>query len=138
MITLADQIIRFKPNKFTCVVGIARGGLIPACYLANQLEIPYVYTVGVKSYSKTTQTELAWYHDCNTSIPSNSDILLVDDLCDTGDTMIAVRDKLLERNRVFTATIFYKPKSRYRPDAYWQEVDNNHWIVFPWEKQEGI
>lgn len=135
MTTLADQVQRFFPHKFDTVVGIARGGLVPAVYIANQLEVAKVESVGVRSYSGHDQGSLEFYQD----IPDvmGQTVLLVDDLCDTGDTMRAVHDKLAETvHRVFTATIFYKPKSTYRPDAYWKEVKDDHWVVFPWEKQE--
>ena len=143
MSTLANQIQRFFGDDFTHVIGISRGGLIPAVYLSNQLEIREVCAVGVRSYVETSQSKLTWYQTPPT-ISSGAKILLVDDLCDTGDTMVAVRDSLQKNGdeiihdlEIVTATIFYKPKSKYRPDAYWQTVKNDHWVVFPWEKTDA-
>jgi len=54
-----------------------------------------------------------------------NDILVVDDLVDTGKTIKGLLQD--------TAVIFYKPRSIVKPTFYVTEVPNDEWIVFPWE-----
>jgi len=64
--------------------------------------------------------------------------LLFDDVADSGKTLAAVRDHLLEAQAksVETATLFYKPKSIIEPNFY--SFKTSAWIVFPHEIREFI
>jgi hypoxanthine phosphoribosyltransferase len=53
--------------------------------------------------------------------------LCIDDICDTGDTALAWRNK-----GYTVATMFYNKGSKVIPD-YWKYEKTNEWIVFPWE-----
>ena len=48
---------RVKDGNFTNVLGIARGGLIPATVISYELDIPLL-TCGVSSYSNKEKNEL--------------------------------------------------------------------------------
>ena len=69
------------------------------------------------------------------SLPSDSRVLIIDDIYDTGSTMSAMRAKLKNKvTNLKTATIYYKtpPKvSAKRPDFYVRKTKS--WIVFPHE-----
>lgn len=57
-------------------------------------------------------------------------ILIIDDVIDSGDTMLSVRKKI--RNaKSDIAVLFRKPWTKVKPDYYLRETDK--WIVFPWE-----
>jgi hypoxanthine phosphoribosyltransferase len=68
-------------------------------------------------------------------VPSKANVLIVDDIYDTGSTMSAMRAKLKNKvTNLKTATIYYKtpPKvSAKRPDFYVRKTKS--WIVFPHE-----
>ncbi len=86
------------------VTGIQRGGLVPAVMISHKLNIPYVNRI-------------------------NKDTLVVDDICDTGETL---------KNKVagFTATLHHKPTASFTPDFYAKEV-GSEWIVYPWERKDS-
>ncbi len=86
------------------ITGIPRGGFIPAVMISHKLHIPYV--------SRT-----------------NKDTLVVDDICDTGET-------LKRAVGGFTATLHYKPTAGFTPDFYSKEV-GTEWIVYPWERNDS-
>jgi hypoxanthine phosphoribosyltransferase len=86
------------------ITGIPRGGFIPAVMISHKLHIPYV--------SRT-----------------NKDTLVVDDICDTGET-------LKRAVGGFTATLHYKPTAGFTPDFYAKEV-GTEWIVYPWERNDS-
>jgi hypoxanthine phosphoribosyltransferase len=86
------------------ITGIERGGLIPAVMISHKLNIPYVTKI-------------------------NKDTLVVDDICDTGETL---------KNMVagFTATLHYKPTAIFTPDFYSKEV-GTEWLIYPWERSDS-
>jgi hypothetical protein len=67
---------------------------------------------------------------------ANKNILLVDDVADTGETLIAVKNHLLENGakNVYIAVLYVKPWNKAPIDFYAKETDA--WIVFPWEFTE--
>jgi len=123
-----------KKHNFTNVVGIARGGLIPAAIISYELDIPLL-TIAVSSYNKKEKREFKVIQDFNIdTLDENSNILIVDDICDTGETMGWVSSKLLQaRIENSIACIFTKPKHTEYLDFYASVVPDNKWIVFPWE-----
>ena len=84
-------------GSWKAVVGITRGGLVPAMIVSRELDIRVVDTISVKSYhsgggaadqrseaqvTKSPQTEL---------MGDGTGILIVDDLVDSGKTLELVR-----------------------------------------------
>jgi len=90
--------------EITSITGIKRGGLIPAVMISHKLNIPYVDRI-------------------------NKDTLVVDDICDTGET-------LKKSIAMYTATLHYKPTAGFTPDFYAKEV-GTEWIVYPWERKDS-
>ena len=123
-----------KKHNFTNVVGIARGGLIPAAIISYELDIPLL-TIAVSSYNKKEKSEFKIIQDFNIDdLNENSNILIIDDICDTGETMGWVSSKLSQaRIKNSITCIFTKPKHTQYLDFYGSVVPDNKWIVFPWE-----
>ena len=114
---LIDKIEKTK-NKYGSIFGIPRGGLPIAVHLSHQLNIPII-------------------HNILTLKRRDFPILLVDDISDTGDTLIeyyVLLERLYPERKFGVATLFYKPHSKYKPDFYVRETTS--WIVFPWEKPD--
>ena len=86
------------------ITGIERGGLIPAVMISHKLNIPYVTKI-------------------------NKDTLVIDDICDTGET-------LKKTIAGYTATLHYKKTASFTPDFYSKEV-GTEWIVYPWERNDS-
>ena len=68
-------------------------------------------------------------------------VLLVDDVCDKGDTFEVANKHLGDRiqpmeNR--TAVMHYKKKSSYVPDYYARRIIKWRWIIYPWAVAEDI
>jgi len=58
-------------------------------------------------------------------------VLIIDDIIDTGDTVLAVKKKL-GKVKADVAVIFKKPWSKVDTDYYVTQTDS--WVVFPWER----
>lgn len=128
---LAWRLAEIGP--FIAVVGIARGGLVPAAIVARELDLRMVECISVVSYEHTTQQgPPKIIKSIAPEIAHNGGIgiLVVDDLVDTGATMRAVR-ALLPRAHV--ATVYAKPLGRPTVDTFMTEVSQDTWIYFPWD-----
>lgn len=129
--------LRFKLNgkDFTHVIGIARGGMIPATIMSYMFDAK-LHAYGVRSYDNKKQTLLSVEQDINfDSLDDDSKILIVDDICDTGNTFDHIKEKIGDRFRsVRYAALFAKKDSKHKVDHYSVVVKDDTWVVFPWEK----
>jgi hypoxanthine phosphoribosyltransferase len=60
-------------------------------------------------------------------------ILIVDDICDTGKTLKPFKYE----SNVYTATLHYKTLAIIEPDFWWKLAPSNEWIVYPWEREDS-
>lgn len=90
-------------NNFTGVFGPARGGVTIAAILSNRYNLPYLGAPQV---------------GC----------LCVDEICDSGDTALAWRQK-----GYTIATMYYNKNAKVEPEIWWKEKEDK-WIIFPWEE----
>jgi len=136
MITLASRIrtAGYDPDM---IVGVLKGGLIPARILADLLEVDELGFIGVRFYKSVSKRE-AKPEITIPPIPSVSGkkLLLVDDVVDTGRTLQLVVDELYRYGclEVKTLAIYVKKWSPILPDYYYKVTDK--WVVFPWELVE--
>ena len=122
-------------GPFQAIVCITRGGLVPAGIVARELGVRLIETVCVASYSHTSQGELKVLKDVAPSIVQSgggegAEVLIVDDLVDTGQTARVVRALL---PRAHFATVYAKPMGRPMVDTFVTEVSQDTWIYFPWD-----
>lgn len=128
-------------EKFDLVVGISRGGLIPAVLMSQSWNIPLDIIV-TSSYNKENQqTQLKIgkpSYLCFLDINKDSKILIVDDLNDTGNTMQAVVNLYKEKGfkNIRTAVLIYKRGSKFDPDYFAAGADEDSWIEFPYERRK--
>jgi len=118
-------------GAWRAIVGITRGGLVPAAIVARELNIRVVDTISVKGYSHQTQSDPVVIKAPQADLMGDgTGILVVDDLVDSGKTLELVR-KLYPKAHF--ATVYAKPKGREQVDTYITEVSQDTWIFFPWD-----
>ncbi len=121
-------------GPFSSVVAITRGGLVPAAIVARELNIRVVDCVAVKSYDHQNQGDIRILKPISRTIldqlANKEQVLIVDDLVDTGATARVVRDLLPGAH---FATVYAKPKGREMVDTFITEVSQDTWIYFPWD-----
>jgi len=135
LITLTQKI----DQEFDLILPIARGGLSMGQMLGEYYNIRNVYAVNTIGYEE--QTKLDEVDVFN--IPNLNKfrrVLIVDDIVDSGDTLVAVL-KLLTSNyptiTFLTASIFYKPTASIEPT--WWVKEPAGWIEFFWsEDLKGV
>lgn len=126
------------------VIALARGGLVPATIIANKLGVRHVHSLGLSSYEMSIEGEerpgeFNLYQALPTNAPRmNPDdvVLIVDDISDKGTTFKYAKEyiKQIVGGTVVTMSLTIKPETQFKPDYYDEVVDQEQWLVFPWEK----
>ncbi len=146
---LAMRIVRsgFRP---TFLVALWRGGAPIGITVQEVLEYHGIHAdhiairtssyTGIDQQSKTVRVHAVDYLVSRLSY--EDELLIIDDVFDSGRSLDAVMDELQRRCRrnlpgkIRIATVYYKParnRSSLKPDYYVQET--NRWLVFPHEIQ---
>ena len=146
-LALGHRIVRsgFRP---TWLVGMWRGGAPIGIAVQEVLEFHGIHTdhisirtsayAGIDQQKKTVQVHAIDY--LVSRLSAEDQLLLVDDVFDSGRSIEAVIDKLAERckrnlpGQIRTATVYYKPqrnRSRLTPDFFIHQTED--WLVFPHE-----
>jgi hypothetical protein len=127
---------RFKPDV---IVGVARGGWIPARILSDLLENANLANIKAEFYEDVAKTG----KKPKITQPVSTDIrglkvLVVDDVSDTGLSLSEVKKSLVQEGagEIKIATLHYKPHSILKPDYYIEET--SAWIIYPHERYEFI
>ncbi|WEZ83443.1 xanthine phosphoribosyltransferase [Rhizobium sp. 32-5/1] len=120
-------------REWKAMVCITRGGLVPAAIICRELGIRLIETVCVASYHDyVEQGKMVVIKGISEELKADGgrDILIVDDLTDTGKTAAIVREML--PNAHFAA-VYAKPMGRPMVDTFVTEVSQDTWIYFPWD-----
>ncbi len=136
---LASQVASddFRPDV---ILGIARGGLIPTGSLGYALSIKNCYLMNVEYY-----TDVDERLDVPVILPpylefidlEHADILVVDDVADTGHTLQKVYEFVADNVGSTKAAVLYeKPQSVIKCEYVWKRTDR--WINFPWSTEPPV
>ena len=135
---LAQKIIEsgYEPE---IIVAISRGGFDPARILCDQLGVRRLASVQVEFYSGVQDTveKPRIVYPLNADVRGKS-VLVVDDVSDTGVSLKAAKEHILEKSPgdLKVATLHIKPWTSFKPDYHASETEA--WIVYPWEPVESI
>jgi hypoxanthine phosphoribosyltransferase len=124
------------------VVGLSRGGLIPAVRISHLMSQPFA-AVEYSSNAGNGETASGVANDleyqvnyltqkyCDT--PMN--VVIVDDIVDTGHTMREVLRSFVSFGwNTLSAGLFVRHGSVHQPSVVWQTInEDDSWIIFPWE-----
>lgn len=137
---VAEKILNanFEPN---IIVGITRGGWIPSMLLSDRLEVKDLLSVKIQHWGITAEKD----KNAKIVVPikkklSGKKVLLVDDLTDTGESMLLAKNHVYELNaeEVKTATLIHKEQSTFQPDFYAKKIEKWVWVILPWNIYEDL
>lgn len=126
---------RFKPDV---ILGVSRGGLIPARILSDLLENPNLATVRVECYVGSLKKSVPVLSQELSLNVNGKSVLIVDDIADTGRSLQLIKQHVMQEGaeQVRIATLYLKPWSEVKPDYY--EKETELWVVFPWDLRETV
>ena len=130
---LAQQVADsgYRPNM---VLGVARGGLLPAATLAYALGVKNLFTMNIEFYTgvdERLEFPVMLPPLLNAVDVAGATVLVADDVADTGATLKLVTDFCAEHVAdVRCAVLYEKPRSAVKCEYVWRRTDL--WIDFPW------
>jgi len=128
----------FRPDV---IVAIARGGFVPARFLCDFLQVRKLSSIRVQHYRAGAQKD----SQATITIPLSIDIeganvLLVDDVNDTGTTLVAASSHLKSFSpaALRTAVLHEKTSTIQPADFRVVVVRQWRWILYPWAVVEDV
>jgi xanthine phosphoribosyltransferase len=112
------------------IIAITRGGLVPACIVARELDLKLVETFCISSYDHQNQRNAQIIKTPAAVEGDGTGWLVIDDLVDTGNTFRVIKESL--PNAHF-ACLYAKPAGADACNTYIMEVSQDTWIHFPWD-----
>lgn len=118
------QKVDYAPD---CIVGIVRGGLIPARLLSSYLGVKDMFCLTVKKTEdgRTVTTDIS-------ADLQGKKLLLVEDMLETGKSLLVAKEYLENMGaEVKTVCLYTMPISEVTPDYSLRQVEEV--VRFPWE-----
>lgn len=132
----------FKPDV---IIASARGGYVPARLLSDLLGVGEILALQVTHWGEATvRGERAIIRNPYKVDLTGKSVLVVDDIVDTGLTMITIVDYVRREWRpreVRTATISWvSSHAKFKPDYYIEELREREWdwYLYPWKRVDDI
>lgn len=120
-----------QKHGMTKIVAITRGGMVPACLLAQFLDIREIGSISLASYNGSRQTGgIRILTEPNLTIDEQT--LFVDDLYDSGSTYRYIKNKYPQAK----CAVVYTKDTTAVLDFPATPKDKETWLIFPWEFDE--
>jgi hypoxanthine phosphoribosyltransferase len=127
----------FKPDF---MVGLARGGWVLSRVLCDYLGVKDLVSLKVEHWGVTAtpdgKAQIKYPFDIDLT---GRNVLVVDDITDTGESMMIAVDYVKTKNPadIKTAALRHIEGSKFTPD-YYGDVITWRWVVFPWNFVEDM
>lgn len=122
------------------IVGLARGGWVLARVLCDLIGIKDLVSLKVEHWGVTATPD----GKAQLKYPLNVDltgknVLVVDDITDTGESMRVTLEylKSLKPSEIKTAALRHINTSKFLPDYFGEEI-SWRWVIFPWNFTEDM
>lgn len=138
--TIAKQIqdSGFAPDY---LVGIVRGGSVPAVYLSHKLKIPVVMVAwNTRDSTEFGKESITWIPE---DLLKGKRVIIVDDIVDGGHTIKELLEdwqksvvEPVPQENIRVAAMWYNTTQDVAVDFYHKTIDRNEdprWIIFDWE-----
>lgn len=116
------------------IVGLKRGGLVPAVHLSHALERP----LEVLCWQTRDGDETHVNQVVLDALNDGKTVVFVDDINDSGKTLTDVVTTYEKRTSgqgvIKTAVLVEKVSSEFRTDSVALRIDDPRWMIYPWEK----
>jgi hypoxanthine phosphoribosyltransferase len=128
-------VAEIKDIKFDKIISISRGGLVVSRIVSDILSIQISHIV-ISSYIGNQKQGKPYICELPGGNFYQQNILIVDEVSDTGDTLKQAVPfvKNLSPKKIATFAPYIKSRTKFIPDYYSQKTDD--WIIFPYDIRE--
>jgi hypoxanthine phosphoribosyltransferase len=129
---ISDTTRDLKRVRYDTVLGLARGGMVPATILSYRLNCHNLQQLGVR----TRDVKSIQYYG---QPILTGHILVVDDINDSGLTFSSVDNYIryhFDHNEIKSITyysLYQRYNTKFKTGVYGEEIENDDWLVFPWD-----
>ncbi|MEB3760830.1 MAG: phosphoribosyltransferase [Desulfurococcales archaeon] len=125
------------------VVAVARGGYVPARLLCDFLDITDLLSVQSQHWTEAARAaEKAILKYPYKVDMEGKNVLVVDDIVDTGETLLLARDYIRREWRPVEVKVaalqWISQVAKFEPDYYYLEVRDWTWFQYPWTRLEDL
>ncbi|MEM0497252.1 MAG: phosphoribosyltransferase, partial [Acidilobaceae archaeon] len=125
------------------IIAVARGGYVPARLLCDFLDVTDLISIQSQHWVEAARmAEKAILRYPYKVDLTELNALLVDDIVDTGESLILARDYIVKEWRPkelrIAAMQWISPVAKIKPDYYLIEVKEWVWFQYPWTRLEDI
>jgi uncharacterized protein len=123
------------------VIAIGRGGYVPARVVCDELLTTHLTSIRLEHWgpaaSRKENALVKYPLACSVE---GMDLLVIDDVTDTGETLATAVHYLhqLRPARIRTGVLHHKISSGFTPDYYAELVSDWRWILYPWAVHEDL
>lgn len=138
LVSTLEHHIKNNSKKPDIIMGLSRGGLVPAVMLSHSLDIPMVpLRWSTRDFLYSDEDTV---NDIFQEITDNKTILIVDDICDTGHTFKLLADFFdnlpgTDKDNLIWASIHVRNGTEFEPDLFAKRINDDGWVVYPYESQ---
>ena len=133
---------RINESGFTpdFMVGLARGGWVLSRVLCDYIGVKDLVSLKVEHWGVTAtpdgKAQIKYPFDIDLT---GRNVLVVDDITDTGESMMIAVDYVKSKNpaSIKTAALRHIDGGKFTPD-YYGDVISWRWVVFPWNFVEDM
>lgn len=128
-------------ESFDIVLAIARGGMLPGRLICDFLNIGHLSSLQIRHYEAgASQREKAVILDPVRIDIKGRNVLLIDDVNDTGNTLQAAVSHVQELHpaRLKTAVIHEKSTTGFKADYAVEYLEEWRWLIYEWAATEDI
>ncbi len=128
---IAQKIKERSPNGFV-LAAVSRGGLVPATIISHYLKHKDIRFIRLSSYSDENKEQVKMIDTTSDEIPNDANTYIIDDLCDSGETVQYLRGKY-PLAQIYT---LINKNPQIKPDYFPMPEQMGVWINFPWEPED--
>lgn len=127
------------------VAGFCRGGMLPAVILSHYFSARFLpIELSLRDGASKEHVTYEALREINQAMRKEENVLVIDDICDTGNTFLELQDGLniLNPSRKFSecfrsAALQKRYTADYNPTYIAEYITTTDWQVYPWEITDG-
>jgi uncharacterized protein len=140
--TVAERV-RLAGRVPEAIVGLTRGGWVPARLLGDRLGVHRLLSLRVQHWGVTASRDgQARLTEGLSGDVAGASVLVLDDITDTGESLHLAREHVLAARprSAETAAFVHIASSQFVPEYWGEEIPRDAWVwvVFPWNYWEDL